>query len=78
MLCDHSVYVLWILSMFHDMLLGVHITLTSCVLHSNAVLKIALTDIIDSVFNLQNIKIHHITRHKYVTSNYLLEKINRN
>jgi hypothetical protein len=55
-------------------------------LYSNAMLKIwlaeqpiiALTDIIDSVFNLQNTKIHHITRHKYVILNYPLEKINNN
>jgi hypothetical protein len=64
----------------------VHITFTSGVLHSNAMLKIwlaqqpiiALTDIIDIVFNLQHTKIHHVTRHKYDTSNYPLEKINNN
>jgi hypothetical protein len=39
---------------------------------------IALTLIIDSVFDLQNTKIHHITRRKYVKSNFPLEKINKN
>jgi hypothetical protein len=38
---------------------------------------IALT-VIDNVVSLENPKIHHITHHKYATSNYLLEKININ